>query len=71
MHESIDGCWHGIQNQINETIISLRSHNSNLHLPPLLPPPIGVEMFGLTSMPIIEVRITGSAFASGDNPPIA
>jgi histone demethylase JARID1 len=54
LHESIDGCWHAIQNDINETIISLRSQNSNLQLPPLLPPPNGVEMFGLATISIIE-----------------
>lgn len=54
MHESIDGCWHEIQNLINEAIIVRRSDNSNLQLPPLLPPPSGVEMFGFTSPSIIE-----------------
>jgi len=56
LHESMDGCWHEIQNQINEAVIARRG-NSNLQLPPLLPPPSGVEMFGLTSSSIIEVKI--------------
>ncbi|KAG0615380.1 hypothetical protein M758_5G036600 [Ceratodon purpureus] len=54
LHDSIDGCWHEIQNQINEAIIARRSDNSNVQLPPLLPPPSGLEMFGLASTSIIE-----------------
>lgn len=58
LHDSIDGCWHEIQNQINEAIIACRSDKNNLQLPPLLPPPSGLEMFGFTSTSIIEVKIT-------------
>ena len=57
LHDSIDGCWHEIQNQINEAIIARRSNNSNLQLPPLLPPPSGLEIFGFTSTSIVGVKI--------------
>ncbi|XP_024398635.1 putative lysine-specific demethylase JMJ16 isoform X2 [Physcomitrium patens] len=54
LSETIDGCWRDIQDQINEAIIARRSDNVKLQLPPLLPPPSGLEMFGLTTTSIVE-----------------
>lgn len=58
VNESIDQCWHEIQNQVNEEIILRRSEDSSRQLPPLLPPPSGLEMFGLASASIVQVHIT-------------
>jgi hypothetical protein len=55
LNESIDACWHEIQNQVNEEIIARRAEDRSRQLPPLLPPPNGLEMFGLTSASIIQV----------------